>query len=150
MVRHVKENHLHYPRTAQAAYVPLHPVSPRALQVLLACATLMSWSTLHSFCMCTPISIGPQMQPDVVDRTPVLLRVPFCACIPGFGVACMRNPDVVERTLAEVAGTLLTARLALQHGLAVRTLVFFESMRHPADCKPGAATWLGGVYISKS
>eukprot|EP00200_Dunaliella_tertiolecta_P002901 CAMPEP_0202348356 /NCGR_PEP_ID=MMETSP1126-20121109/6320_1 /ASSEMBLY_ACC=CAM_ASM_000457 /TAXON_ID=3047 /ORGANISM="Dunaliella tertiolecta, Strain CCMP1320" /LENGTH=240 /DNA_ID=CAMNT_0048940029 /DNA_START=373 /DNA_END=1095 /DNA_ORIENTATION=+ len=39
----------------------------------------------------------------------------------GFGVACMRNPDVVERTLAEVAGTLLTARLALQHGLAVNT-----------------------------
>ncbi|KAF5839593.1 histone deacetylase [Dunaliella salina] len=39
----------------------------------------------------------------------------------GFGAACMRNPDVVERTLAEVAGTLLTARLALQHGLAVNT-----------------------------
>lgn len=37
----------------------------------------------------------------------------------GFGVACMSNADVVERTLAEVAGTLLTARLALQHGLAV-------------------------------
>ncbi|KAK9791134.1 hypothetical protein WJX73_006413 [Symbiochloris irregularis] len=38
----------------------------------------------------------------------------------GFGV-CMADPNLIERTKSEVAGTLLTAELALQHGLAVNT-----------------------------
>ncbi|KAG2486799.1 hypothetical protein HYH03_014598 [Edaphochlamys debaryana] len=38
----------------------------------------------------------------------------------GFG-AVTRTPTLVRRTKAEVAGTLLTARLALRHGLAVNT-----------------------------
>ncbi|KXZ46890.1 hypothetical protein GPECTOR_39g384 [Gonium pectorale] len=38
----------------------------------------------------------------------------------GFGAAT-RTPVLVRRTKAEVAGTLLTARLALRHGLAVNT-----------------------------
>ncbi|PNH03939.1 hypothetical protein TSOC_009972, partial [Tetrabaena socialis] len=39
----------------------------------------------------------------------------------GFGAAVTRSPVLVRRTKAEVAGTLLTARLALRHGLAVNT-----------------------------
>lgn len=35
----------------------------------------------------------------------------------GFGEVT-RHPDLIERTKAEVAGTLLTAELALQHGVA--------------------------------
>ncbi len=35
--------------------------------------------------------------------------------------AAVRDPVLIERTQAEVAGTLLTARLALTHGLAVNT-----------------------------
>ena len=38
----------------------------------------------------------------------------------GFGAATS-TPVLIERTRSEVAGTLLTARLALQHGLAVNT-----------------------------
>ncbi|WIA40703.1 hypothetical protein OEZ86_004398 [Tetradesmus obliquus] len=38
----------------------------------------------------------------------------------GFG-AVTRTPTLVDRTKSEVAGTLLTAQLALQHGLAVST-----------------------------
>ncbi|DBA88559.1 hypothetical protein WJX79_002699 [Trebouxia sp. C0005] len=38
----------------------------------------------------------------------------------GFGEVT-RHPDLIERTKAEVAGTLLTAELALQHGLACNT-----------------------------
>ncbi|GLC41819.1 hypothetical protein PLESTM_001243500 [Pleodorina starrii] len=39
----------------------------------------------------------------------------------GFGAQVTRSPVLVRRTKAEVAGTLLTARLALRHGLAVNT-----------------------------
>jgi len=52
----------------------------------------------------------------------------------------MRNPDVVERTLAEVAGTLLTARLALQHGLAVRCPSISTRVKH-SEMHAG---WAGG------
>ncbi|BDA50809.1 Acetoin utilization protein AcuC [Coccomyxa sp. Obi] len=38
----------------------------------------------------------------------------------GFGEVS-RSPVLIERTLSEVAGTLLTARLALEHGLACNT-----------------------------
>ena len=38
----------------------------------------------------------------------------------GFGAAT-RTPVLVDRTKSEVAGTLLTAQLALQHGLACNT-----------------------------
>ncbi|KAK9827770.1 hypothetical protein WJX74_001780 [Apatococcus lobatus] len=38
----------------------------------------------------------------------------------GFGEMCLQ-PVLVERTLAEIAGTLLTAKLALQQGLACNT-----------------------------
>lgn len=41
-------------------------------------------------------------------------------CRIGFG-ATTRTQILVDRTKAEVAGTLLTARLALQHGLACNT-----------------------------
>lgn len=38
----------------------------------------------------------------------------------GFGEAT-RSQVLIDRTLAEVAGTLLTAELALEHGLACNT-----------------------------
>lgn len=39
----------------------------------------------------------------------------------GLGAEAIRSPVLINRTLAEVAGTLLTARLALRCGLAVNT-----------------------------
>ncbi|KAJ9531724.1 hypothetical protein QJQ45_021872 [Haematococcus lacustris] len=39
----------------------------------------------------------------------------------GLGAEAIRSPVLIKRTLAEVAGTLLTARLALRCGLAVNT-----------------------------
>jgi acetoin utilization deacetylase AcuC-like enzyme len=44
----------------------------------------------------------------------------LASCRIGFGAAT-RTPSLVDRTKSEVAGTLLTAQLALQHGLAVST-----------------------------
>jgi acetoin utilization deacetylase AcuC-like enzyme len=46
--------------------------------------------------------------------------LPKYACRIGFGAAT-RTQTLVDRTKSEVAGTLLTAQLALQHGLAVST-----------------------------
>lgn len=57
-------------------------------------------------------------------RLPVMLLLHLllllCVCRIGFGAAT-RTPVLVDRTKAEVAGTLLTAQLALQHGLACNT-----------------------------
>ncbi|GFH10194.1 hist_deacetyl domain-containing protein [Haematococcus lacustris] len=39
----------------------------------------------------------------------------------GLGAEAIRSPVLIKRTMAEVAGTLLTARLALRCGLAVNT-----------------------------
>ena len=51
---------------------------------------------------------------------PPLLSFPLCCYRIGFGDAT-RTQVLVDRTKSEVAGTLLTAQLALQHGLACNT-----------------------------